>query len=428
MAEQGSPPITRTREFWVLVGYAAILGLLTGLMAYVFIALVDWATESLWPETTEYGLFSGEPWWILLMGGAGLLLGLVRRLLGVQPVIPGLFGEVDERRVEPRFVPRRVLVSFISLVGGASVGPEAALGSMGGGLGTWISERRQMSAVKAETNTLAGMAGAFGGLFAAPIVSALLVVEAATEGGRSRYIATAVPTLIASTAGFAVYFALAGTSFISVYQVPPFDLELWHFVLAIPLGVVAAGIAGLLGATIGAVHRATARFRSRPEILGVLGGIALGLLAVAFPLTRFSGAGELATLLNEAPQLAAGFLIAIMLAKILAVALSFGTGFYGGPIFPMIFIGGASGVAIHALFPGIPEGLAVVVMFAAVPGAGASIPFTLTFLAALTVTVGSPIDAAPAALAAAISYALFSGFLDRKPRAEEPPDPQTSTT
>jgi H+/Cl- antiporter ClcA len=355
-------------------------------------------------------------------------MGLVRRLLGVQPVIPGLFGEVDERRVEPRFVPRRVLVSFISLVGGASVGPEAALGSMGGGLGTWISERRQMSAVKAETNTLAGMAGAFGGLFAAPIVSALLVVEAATEGGRSRYIATAVPTLIASTAGFAVYFALAGTSFISVYQVPPFDLELWHFVLAIPLGVVAAGIAGLLGATIGAVHRATARFRSRPEILGVLGGIALGLLAVAFPLTRFSGAGELATLLNEAPQLAAGFLIAIMLAKILAVALSFGTGFYGGPIFPMIFIGGASGVAIHALFPGIPEGLAVVVMFAAVPGAGASIPFTLTFLAALTVTVGSPIDAAPAALAAAISYALFSGFLDRKPRAEEPPDPQTSTT
>jgi H+/Cl- antiporter ClcA len=248
------------------------------------------------------------------------------------------------------------------------------------------------------------------------------------RGGRSRYITTAVPTLVASTAGFAVYFAFAGASFISVYQVPPFDLELWHFLLAIPLGVVAAGIAGLLGATIGAVHRASARFRSRPEILGVVGGIALGLLAVAFPLTRFSGAGELATLLNEAPQLAAGFLIAILLAKILAVALSFGTGFYGGPIFPMIFIGGASGVAIHALFPGIPEGLAVVVMFAAVPGAGASIPFTLTFLAALTVTLGSPIDAAPAALAAAISYALFSGFLDRKPRTATPPDPQTDTT
>jgi len=206
------------------------------------------------------------------------------------------------------------------------------------------------------------------------MISALLVVEAATEGGRERYVATAVPTLIASTTGFAVYFALAGTSFIDVYQVEPYQLELWHFVVAVPLGVLAAGVAGLLGLTMGMVHRATARLRSQPEILGVLGGLALGVIAVAFPLTRFSGAEELATLLNEAPQLAAGLLVAIVLAKIAAVALSFGSGFFGGPIFPMIFIGGASGVAVHAFFPGIPEGLAVVVMFAAVPGAGASIP------------------------------------------------------
>jgi H+/Cl- antiporter ClcA len=424
MADQEAPPITRTREFWELVGYAAVLGLLTGFMAYVFIAIVDWTTEALWPETTEYGLFSGEPWWILLMAGAGLLIGLLRRLLGVHEVIPGLFDEVDERRIEPRFVSRRVLVSFVSLIGGASVGPEAALGSMGGGLGTFISERRHLSVHKTETNTLVGMAGAFGGLFAAPMISALLVVEAATEGGRARYIATTVPTLVASTAGFAIYFALAGTSFIDVYQVPPFDLELWHFLVAVPLGVVAAGIAGLLGVSMGMVHRATAKLRARPELLGVLGGLALGAIAVAFPLTRFSGAGELATLLNEAPELAAGLLVAIVLAKIVAVALSFGTGFYGGPIFPMIFIGGASGVAIHALFPGIPEGLAVVIMFAAVPGAGASIPFTLTFLAALTLTLDSPIDSAPAALGAAISYGLFTGFLDRKPRNEATPDPQ----
>jgi hypothetical protein len=79
------------------------------------------------------------------------------------------------------------------------------------------------------------------------------------------------------------------------------------------------------------------------------------------------------------------------------------------------------------MFPGIPEGLAVVVMFAAVPGAGASIPFTLTFLAALTLTLSSPAEAAPAALAAAISYGLFTGFIDRRPRAGAAPDPETTT-
>lgn len=426
MADSAAPPITRTREFWVLVGYAAVLGLLTGFIAFVFIAIVDWTTELIWPEAEEFGLFSGDPWWILVMVGAGLVIGLLRRLLGVQSNIPGLFDEVDERRIEPRFVPRRVLVSFVSLISGASVGPEAALGSMGGGLGTFISERRGLSAHKTQTNTLAGMAGAFGGLFAAPMVAALLVVEAAAEGGRARYVATTVPTLVASTTGFAVYFGLAGSSFIGVYEVPSFELEMWHFLAAVPLGVLGAGIAGLLGMTMGMVRRRAVKLWNRPEALGALGGLGLGVIAVAFPLTRFSGAGELATLLNEAPELAAGLLVAILLAKIVAVAVSFGTGFFGGPIFPMIFIGGAAGVAVHAILPGIPEGLAVVIMFAAVPGAGASIPFTLTFLAALTLTLDSPVEAAPAGLAAAISYAVFTGFLARQPQDPNPPSTEAT--
>ena len=244
MPEKEQVPITRTREFWALLGYAALLGAMSGLIAFVFLAVVSWTTDLIWPETTGYGFLSGEWWWILLMGGAGLVVGILRRVLRVQPLIPGLFQEVDERHVEPAKVPRRVLVSFVSLVGGASVGPEAALGSMGGSLGTLVSQRRGLSKHKTETNTLAGMAGAFGGPFAAPMLAALLVVEAATEGGRDRYVATTIPTLVASTAGFAVYFALAGTSFINVYEVPPFTLELWHFLVAAPLGVLGAAVAG----------------------------------------------------------------------------------------------------------------------------------------------------------------------------------------
>ena len=423
MADPDQAPITRMREFWVLVGYAALLGAITGLIAYVFIAIVDWATDLLWPETTEYGFLEGEPWWILLMGAAGLTVGILRRLLRVHAVIPGLFEEIDERRVEPRYVPRRVLVSFVSLIGGASVGPEAALASMGGGLGTLVSNRFGLAPQMSATNTLSGMAGAFGGFFAAPMLSAILVVEASAEGGRERFVVRAATTLIASSAGFAVYFALAQTTFVDVYEVPPYPLELWHFLVAVPLGVLAALIAGLFGLTVGVVRRITARFRQQREVLATIGGLALGVIAVAFPLTRFSGAGELGVLLDHAPQLGAGLLIAIALAKIVAVALSFGTGFYGGPIFPLIFIGGATGLAIHALIPGIPEGLAVIVFFAAVPGAAASIPFTLTFLAALTLTIASPVEAAPAAIGTAVSYAIFTGYLDRRPRATSSSDP-----
>jgi hypothetical protein len=47
-----------------------------------------------------------------------------------------------------------------------------------------------------------------------------------------------------------------------------------------------------------------------------------------------------------------------------------------------------------------------------VPGAGASLPFTLSLLAAFSLTLGSPGEAMPALLAAAISYAIYTGFLD----------------
>ena len=85
MADPNAVPVTRTREFWILVGYAAVLGAITGLIAYAFIAIVELTTELLWPETTDYGFLSGEPWWILLMGVAGLVVGILRRLLGHRP-------------------------------------------------------------------------------------------------------------------------------------------------------------------------------------------------------------------------------------------------------------------------------------------------------------------------------------------------------
>ncbi len=67
----------------------------------------------------------------------------------------------------------------------------------------------------------------------------------------------------------------------------------------------------------------------------------------------------------------------------------------------------------------------MIALFAAVPGAGASIPFTLTFLAAMTLTLASPAEAAPAAIATAVSYAIFTGFLAPKPHPTRPTDGPT---
>ena len=75
-------------------------------------------------------------------------------------------------------------------------------------------------------------------------------------------------------------------------------------------------------------------------------------------------------------------------------------GFIGGPIFPLVFAGGALGAAVHSLFPDIPLALAVTVGMAAVPAAVLPLPLSLGILA--IVIAGTGMAVAPAVLTASV--------------------------
>jgi len=76
-------------------------------------------------------------------------------------------------------------------------------------------------------------------------------------------------------------------------------------------------------------------FSRIPDIpRSTLGGVVFGLVGVALPLTLFTGSAQLTTVLHDASTLGAGLLAAIVIAKIFTFAVSQGSGFIGGPIFP----------------------------------------------------------------------------------------------
>jgi hypothetical protein len=52
---------------------------------------------------------------------------LNRLLLNYPETIPGLFKEIEEYHVNPKNAPATILLSAISLGGGACLGPEQAL-------------------------------------------------------------------------------------------------------------------------------------------------------------------------------------------------------------------------------------------------------------------------------------------------------------
>jgi H+/Cl- antiporter ClcA len=336
-----------------------------------------------------------------------VLVGVLRRLLQVPAELPGTFKELHDQRVEPSTAPAAVVVSLVSLVAGASLGPEDALGKMGGALGTWVSDRRKLSEDERATNTLSGMAASYGGLLASPLLATMLVLEIVRPKAR-RFADTLVASLLSSSIAFAVYFPIAGSTFVGIYTLPSYKYEDWQLLAAVPLGLVAGGLALITVVAIGVMKKVTAPLAQRTIVRATLGGVLFGLVGVVLPLTLFTGTDQLSTVIHDGTMLGAGLLIAVVFAKILTFALCEATGFIGGPILVMFFIGGTAGVATHVLIPGLPEGLAFASMFAALLGALVAAPFTLIFFAALATQIGT-LQLAPVAIAVLTAYLAVTG-------------------
>jgi H+/Cl- antiporter ClcA len=296
---------------------------------------------------------------------------------------------------------------LVSLVGGASLGPEAALGMMGGGLGTWVSKRRKLDEDERATNTLSGMSGAYGGMLSSPILSTVFVIEIGRSNAR-RFAETLMAALLSASVAFAIYFPIAGSTFVGLYTLPTFKYHDWQLLAAIPLGLAAGALALITVVAIGVFTKLVARSGNRPILKATVGGIAFGLVGVALPLTLFTGTSQLTTVIHDGAALGAGLVIAVVFAKILVFALCEATGFIGGPFLVMLFIGGSAEIAAHVMIPGLPEGLAFAAMFAALPGSLVGAPFSLLLLAALTTQIGT-LQMAPVVIAVITSYLAVSG-------------------
>ena len=394
-------PVTQKREFWVLLAYAVVLGVFGAFAALIFVGLITVGGK--WYSDSDPGWFGGHWWWVAVAVAAGIAVGLVRRLTRLPWKTPGLFDDLQTGSVEVGLVPGIAAVSAVSLIGGASLGPEKALGSMGGGLGSWIARRRALKSEDAQVTTLAGFAGAYGGLFSSTLIVVMLIMEVARPGGQ-RFAKSLAATIVASSVSFGIYFVIAGAVFLDYYQVPQYDFKDWHLLAGVLLGLFAAVLVTVLVAVTMAAARLFGRLKVPDIAKSVLGGVVFGVLGVALPLTMFSGGDQLKTVLDRSETLGLGLLVATLIAKMLAFGVSQGSGFVGGPIFPSLFIGGTAGVIVHEVIPGVPLGLAFTCVLAATPGALAAAPFSMVLLAAFLSQVGA-LETAP------ILIAVFTAFL-----------------
>lgn len=398
----------RDRTFWRLVWHAAIIGTAAGIAAYLFTRVVAVGTEWLWGKDIDYGFLGGKWWWVVITTGMGLLVGLLRWQLRVPEDPTGSLAAIQEARVDHTTAIQTIAVSAVSLIGGASLGPFDAGTRAGGGIGSWFSTRLKLPEEMRAINNLSGINGAIGGLLTTPVLATLFVSEL-SKPDPSRYYRVVIPNLVGSIFGFFVFFSIAGDTFLGVFSVPTYDLRLWHFGVAVGLGFVAAAISWLLGMTLVTVRRIAVRFLPNSVARAAAGGLAFGLIGVVLPLTLAGGKEQLSVGLERLDEFGAALMIAVVLGKVLAVAISLGTGFIGGPVMPTLFLGGSAGLAIHLLIPDLPLALTFSAMLVAVPGTTVKAPFSMVLLAVLTAGVG-PANVAPAAVAVITAYLATSGL------------------
>jgi H+/Cl- antiporter ClcA len=387
--------------------YAAIVGTLASLVTTGYITLYNLGVNYFGQPT--FIIFNINLWPLILLGIAGVAIGITIKFfgqrggLGVAQIQYAQTGGITYRNV-----PSILLQGFISLWSGAAVGPEGPLVFLTGGLGTFLSQRLKLQQDDLQVLAYSAIAGAFGGFFGSPIVGAVGAVEYMfiRELNLYRHL---IPGLIAASVGYGVYFAILHSSFLGIYDFPDFaTLRLVDLGWALLVGII-AGLFGILFKIVfGLVHRVFGRLNKKPVIRAVIGGLIIGSIGSFLPLTLYSGQNQLLEIVHNPAQFSIGILLLMVLVKILLTSTSFATGFEGGPIFPLLFVGGTLGQALSGMLTFIPQGVGVLAGMAGAACAFFPIPLTLALLLGL---FGGQTDLIPVIVIGAVTGFIISKAL-----------------
>ncbi len=356
-----------------LIAATAIAGVLAGLAAVAFHYLADVFGEQLfaWAETNSRPM---QLPYIVLVPTVGLfLVGLVlqrvpeARLGGVREVLDAL-DRNDGKTPLIRLL--NVILSGLVLAFGGSVGPEGPMVQMGALAGSLSGQSIRLTGRNLQTIVRAGAAAGIAAAFRSPAGGVLLTLE--VFGAKFNRDLAAIA--IAAGIGYIVRIAILGDHYPFRPQASIEHLPLTSLLLVAPLMGLAAAPTGHLfirmferGKTVFPQHwPLSARVAFGGFLVGVIGIWYPQVMSAGYPVIHRSIDGGMPVKL----------FVILLLLKMLATSITFGSGAVGGLFAPTLVIGslygGAWGYGIHQLAPQLapqPELfvlLGMVVMFSSI--------------------------------------------------------------
>jgi H+/Cl- antiporter ClcA len=439
--------LLRSRQYRVLLVFAAALGVVVSLASWGFLELVHVIQIGVYSDLPHHvGYDTAPAWWPLpWLTLAGVLTAFaVVRLPGGGGHVPADGLKSGAGPTQPIDIPGVLLAALATLGLGLVLGPEGPLIALGTGLGV-LAVRLAKKDAPQQVEALMAAAASFAAIstiFGSPVVGAVIIIEAAGLGGAMLPLVL-LPGLIAAGLGSMVFIGMGAWSGLSTsaWALTPFDLPAYggpgwgDFGWTIVLGLAAAVVV----VVVVELARLTRRVVStRPFVLTTAAALAVGGLAIAFnqatdqsvDAVLFSGQEAFGTLMKEAPTLSLWTLALLIVFKGLAWSISLGN-FRGGPTFPAIFLGVVAGLLAGHL-PGFSETPAVAVLVGAACVSMLRLPLSSVVIA-LLLTGNAGLKIAPLVIVAVtVAYiatevlsarraAVAESASQRVPAPESPP-------
>ncbi|MCZ2110520.1 MAG: voltage-gated chloride channel family protein [Dehalococcoidia bacterium] len=346
-------------------------------------ALFLWSLD----RVTNYRL--DHPWILFLLPVAGMVTGALYHWFG-RSVEGGnnlLVDEIHEPGggVPARIVPLILVTTVEAHLFGASVGREGTAVQMGGGVAAAVGRWLRLSPADVRVLLMAGIAAGFGAVFGTPLAGAVFAMEVLAIG-RMEYSAL-IPVLYAAlladftTAEWGAHHTAYHVELAGRTPGLPFD---WVLMLKVVAAGVAFGLAALIFAEAAHTSRRIflASVRS-PYLRPAIGGLITIGLVYLLGTRDYLGLGVTAreagstSIVSAFHEGGAGWLS--WWWKILFTAVALGSGFKGGEVTPLFFIGSTLGNRLAVILGG-PADLFAGLGFVAVFAGAANTPLACTLM------------------------------------------------
>lgn len=370
---------------------STVVAVIVGATTTFFLFALDWATNSR----------DSYRWLIWMLPGAGFLVGWLYLQFG-RHVDSGINLLIDEIYDPKTFVPLRMAPlalgsTVVSHLFGASVGREGTAVQIGGALADQVTKLLRLGQESRRIVLMVGISAGFASVFGTPLAGAIWSLEVLAIG-RLRYNAL-LPCMVSATVADQVGTMLGAHH--TVYLIPTIpQLSIWGTVAMI----LAGGVFGLTGKLFAEATHAVSRQMKKSipyaPLRPFIGGLFVAGTVMFFGADRYIGLG-VPTIVEAFEKPLPSYDFA---AKMLFTIASVGSGFKGGEVTPLFYIGATLGNALAPVLH-MPYPLLAGIGFVAVFAGATNTPVASTLMAMELFGAEAGVYAG---VACVVSY-LFSG-------------------